>query len=161
MIFKHGRIKVKRFYCFLFFCGIVCFLFLPFSCRHSGSVSGLPEEEIPSSPGDGGGSGSEGDGGTEAGDGGDTGSEGDGGTEEGDVPGYEDELPPSPENPEMFYIIFDPNGGSGERIYEERAKNTNYFSAYTSFFKSGYAFLGWTKKGIPPKFFLGMGVLFL
>lgn len=122
---------------FFIFCGIVCFLFLPFSCRHSGSVSGLPEEENPSGPGDGGGSGSKGDGRTEA---------GDGDTEEGDGPGYEDELPPPPENPEMFYIIFDPNVGSGERIYEERAKNTNYFSAYTSFFKSGYAFLGWTKK---------------
>ena len=115
---------------------------LPFSCRHSGSVSGLPEEEIPSGPGDGGGSGSEGG----------------SGTEEGDVPGYEDELPPPPENPEMFYIIFDPNVGSGERIYEKRAKNTNYFSAYTSFFRTGYAFLGWTKKRILMKFFLGMEV---
>lgn len=105
-------------------------MFLPFSCRHSGSVSGLPEEENPSGPGDGGGSGSKGG----------------SGTGEGDVPGYEDELPPPPENPEMFYIIFDPNVGSGERIYEERAKNTNYFSAYTSFFRTGYAFLGWTKK---------------
>lgn len=112
-------------------------------------LTSKPEEEIPSSPGDGGGSGSEGDGGTEA---------GDGDTEEGDVPGDEDELPPPPENPEMFYIIFDPNVGSGERIYEERAKNTNYFSAYTSFFKTGYAFLGWTKKRILMKFFLGMEV---
>lgn len=117
-------------------------MFLPFSCRHSGSVSGLPEEENPSGPGDGGGSGSKGG----------------SGTGEGDVPGYEDELPPPPENPEMFYIIFDPNVGSRERIYEERAKNTNYFSAYTSFFKSGYAFLGWTKKRILMKFFLGMEV---
>lgn len=137
MIFKHGRIKVKRFYCFLFFAALFVSCFCLFSCRHSGSVSGLPEEEIPSGPGDGGGSGSKGDGGTEA---------GDGGTEEGDVPGYEDELPPPPENPEMFYIVFDPNGGSGERIYEKRGKNTNYFSAYTSFFRTGYAFLGWTKK---------------
>ena len=115
MIFKHGRIKVKRFYCFLFFAALFVSCFCLFSCRHSGSVSGLPEEEIPSSPGDGGGSGSKGG----------------SGTGEGDVPGYEDELPPPPENPEMFYIIFDPNGGSGERIYEKRAKNTNYFSAYT------------------------------
>lgn len=149
MIFKHGRIKVKRFYCFLFIAALFVSCLCLFSCRHSGSVSGLPEEEIPSSPGDGGGSGSEGDGGTEA---------GDGGTEEGDVPGYEDELSPPPENPDMFYIVFDPNGGSRERIYEERAKNTNYFSAYTSFFKSGYAFLGWTKKRILMKFFLGMEV---
>lgn len=149
MIFKHGRIKVKRFYCFLFIAALFVSCLCLFSCRHSGSVSGLPEEENPSSPGDGGGSGSKGDGGTEA---------GDGGTEEGDVPGYEDELLPPPENPEMFYIIFDPNVGSGERIYEKRAKNTNYFSAYTSFFKSGYAFLGWTKKRILMKFFLGMEV---
>lgn len=149
MIFKHGRIKVKRFYCFLFIAALFVSCLCLFSCRHSGSVSGLPEEEIPSSPGDGGGSGSKGDGGTEA---------GDGDTEDGDVPGYEDELPPPPENPEMFYIIFDPNVGSGERIYEERAKNTNYFSAYTSFFKTGYAFLGWIKKRILVKFFLGMEV---
>lgn len=149
MIFKHGRIKVKRFYCFLFIAALFVSCLCLFSCRHSGSVSGLPEEENPSSPGDGGGSGSEGGSGTEA---------GDGGTEEGDGPGYEDELPPSPENPEMFYIIFDPNVGSGERIYEERAKNTNYFSAYTSFFRTGYAFLGWTKKRILMKFFLGMEV---
>lgn len=142
MIFKHGRIKVKRFYCFLFFAAFFVSCLCLFSCRHTGSVSGLPEEENPSSPGDGGGSGSEGD----------------GGTEEGDVPGDEEELPPSPENPDMFYIVFDPNVGSGERIYEKRAKNTNYFSAYTSFFKSGYAFLGWTKKRILVKFFLGMEV---
>lgn len=142
MIFKHGRIKVKRFYCFLFFAALIVSCLCLFSCRHSGSVSGLPEEEIPSKPGDGGGSGSKGG----------------SGTEEGDVPGYEDELPPPPENPEMFYIIFDPNGGSGERIYEKRGKNTNYFSAYTSFFKTGYAFLGWTKKRILMKFFLGMEV---
>lgn len=142
MIFKHGRIKVKRFYCFLFFAALFVFCSCIFSCRHSGSVSGLPEEEIPSGPGDGGCSGSKGG----------------SGTGEGDVPGYEDELPPSPENPEMFYIIFDPNVGSGERIYEKRGKNTNYFSAYTSFFRTGYAFLGWTKKRILMKFFLGMEV---
>lgn len=142
MIFKHGRIKVKRFYCFLFIAALFVSCLCLFSCRHSGSVSGLPEEEIPSGPSDGGGSGSKGG----------------SGTGEGDVPGYEDELPPPPENPEMFYIIFDPNVGSRERIYEERAKNTNYFSAYTSFFKSGYAFLGWTKKRILMKFFLGMEV---
>lgn len=163
MIFKHGRIKVKRFYCFLFIAALFVSCLCLFSCRHSGSVSGLPEEENPSSPGDGGGSGSKGDGGTEAGDGeteeGDGGTEaGDGDAEEGDVLGDEEELPPPPENPEMFYIIFDPNVGSGERIYEKRAKNTNYFSAYTSFFKSGYAFLGWTKKRILMKFFLGMEV---
>ena len=93
-------------------------------------LTSKPEEENPSSPGDGGGSGSEGG----------------SGTGEGDVSGYEDELPPPPENPEMFYIIFPPNGSSVKSIYEDRAKNTNYFSAYTSFFKSGYAFLGGQKK---------------
>lgn len=125
------------------------FLVSAFSCRHSDSVSGLPEEENPSGPGDGGDTGSEGDGWTEA---------GDGGTGEGDVPGYEDELPPPPENPEMFYIIFDPNGGSGERIYEKRAKNTNYFSAYTSFLRVDMRFSVGQKKRILMKFFLGMEV---
>ena len=63
-----------------------------------------------------------------------------GGNEEGS-----EELPPPPENPDMYYIILDPNGGTGERLYEERAKNTLYYSAYTSFIKNGYAFLGWGK----------------
>lgn len=63
-----------------------------------------------------------------------------GGNEEGS-----EELPPPPENPDMYYIILDPNGGTGERLYEERAKNTLYYSAYTSFTKNGYAFLGWGK----------------
>ena len=130
MIFKHGRIKVKRFYCFLFFAALFVSCLCLFSCRHSGSVSRLPEEENPSGPGDGG----------------DTGSEGGSGTGEGDVPGYEDELPPPPENPEMFYIIFDPNVGSRERIYEERAKNTNYFSAYTSFLRVDMRFSVGQKK---------------
>lgn len=42
----------------------------------------------------------------------------------------------------MYYIILDPNGGTGERLYEERGKNTVYYPVYTSFTKSGYVFLG-------------------
>lgn len=149
MIFKHGRIKVKRFYCFLFiaalfvscFClfraGIVVLYpacrkkkFLPVPAMEAAlevkvtagqKLATVVQKRVM-------------------------------------VPVMRMSFPPPPENPEMFYIIFDPNGGSGERIYEKRAKNTNYFSAYTSFFKTGYAFLGWTKKRILMKFFLGMEV---
>ena len=35
---------------------------------------------------------------------------------------------------------------TGEWLYEERGKNTVYYPAYTSFTKSGYAFLGWADK---------------
>lgn len=39
-----------------------------------------------------------------------------------------------------------PTGGTGDRLYEERGKNTVYYPAYTSFTKSGYAFLGWADR---------------
>lgn len=46
----------------------------------------------------------------------------------------------------MYYIILDPNGGTGERLYEERGKNTVYYPVYTSFTKSGYVFMGWAER---------------
>lgn len=55
-------------------------------------------------------------------------------------------MPPPPENPDMYYIILDPNGGTGERLYEERGKNTVYYPVYTSFTKSGYVFMGWSER---------------
>lgn len=68
------------------------------------------------------------------------------GSESGNNEDESEELPPPPENPDMYYIILDPNGGTGERLYEERGKNTVYYPAYTSFTKSGYAFLGWAER---------------
>lgn len=56
-----------------------------------------------------------------------------------------EERPPAPANPDLYYIILDPNGGTGERLYEERGKNTVYYSAYTSFSKDGCSFLGWAE----------------
>lgn len=71
---------------------------------------------------------------------------GESGGETGESGGSEnEERPPAPENPDLYYIILDPNGGTGERLYEERGKNTVYYSAYTSFTKDGCAFLGWAE----------------
>ena len=41
----------------------------------------------------------------------------DSGSESGNNEDEGEELPPPPENPDMYYIILDPNGGAGERLY--------------------------------------------
>lgn len=43
---------------------------------------------------------------------------------------------------------------TGEWLYEERGKNTVYYPAYTSFTKSGYAFLGWRTRKPRRRFFI-------